>query len=50
MFKVAVYYESAIDMHNEGMTHTDIGKELDVHKSTISRWINKAKSEGKITK
>ena len=43
-------YESAIDMLNEGMTQTEIAKELDVNKSTISRWMNKAKSEGKITK
>lgn len=43
-------YESAIDMLNEGMTQTDIAKELDVNKSTISRWMNRAKSEGKITK
>lgn len=43
-------YESAIDMLNEGMTQTEIAKELDVNKSTISRWISKAKSEGKIVK
>jgi putative DNA primase/helicase len=43
-------YESAIDMLNEGMTQTEIAKELDVNKSTISRWMNRAKSEGKITK
>lgn len=42
--------EDIINMYNEGMTQTDIAKELNVHKSTISRAIKKAKVEGKITK
>lgn len=42
--------EDIIDMYNEGMKQTDIAKELQVHRSTISRTIAKAKAEGKINK
>ena len=41
-------YESAIDMLNEGMTQTEIAKELDVNKSTISRWMNRGSLKEKL--
>ena len=43
-------FEVAIDLHSDGMSMTDIAKEIGVNKSTVSRWIVKARNEGRINK
>lgn len=39
-------YEKAVHLINSGMTQTDVADEIGVHKSTISRYWNRAKEEG----
>lgn len=41
-------YERAIDLHGLGLSMTDIARELEVHKSTISRALQRAQHEGRI--
>lgn len=43
-------FQLAIDMYSNDMSMTDIANELSVNKSTVSRWIAKAKNEGRIKK
>ncbi len=42
-------YERSIELHGLGLSVTDIARELEVHKSTISRALQRAQHEGRIT-
>tara|TARA_B110000438_G_scaffold261166_1_gene271668 strand:- start:239 stop:655 length:417 start_codon:yes stop_codon:yes gene_type:complete len=41
-------YESVLRLANEGLSNWEIVKELDIHKSTVSRYVQTGKAEGAI--
>ena len=41
-------YEKTIDMLNDGLSQSDISKELGLNKSTISRYAKKARESGRL--
>lgn len=42
-------YEKVIMLFNDGIDQKDIAEELDINKSTVSRYIKRARQEGKLT-
>jgi len=43
-------YERAVELLNEGLSQKDVSEELDVNKSTVSRYKKKAENEGRFKK
>ena len=41
-------YESVCHLANEGLANYEICKDLDIHKSTVSRYVQTGKAEGAI--
>ena len=42
------YYESVLRLANEGLENWEISKELEIHKSTVSRYVQSGKGKGAI--
>jgi hypothetical protein len=42
-------YESVINLFNDGLNQTEIAEELDIHKGTVSKYVKRARQEGKLT-
>lgn len=43
-------YERVILLFNEGLEQKEIAEELDIHKGTVSKYVTRARQEGKLTK
>ena len=41
-------YESVCRLANEGLDNWEIAQDLDIHKSTVSRYVQRGKEEGVI--
>ena len=41
-------YERAVVMLSDGVSQADIAQELSVNRSTVCRWVKRAKAEGRL--
>ncbi|OGT51934.1 MAG: hypothetical protein A3E84_03815 [Gammaproteobacteria bacterium RIFCSPHIGHO2_12_FULL_42_13] len=43
-------YESVINLFNGGLSQAEIAEDLDIHKGTVSKYVKRARQEGKLTR